>query len=36
MYGDPHFIRWNIACPRSRLGEALARFSLAIDKMTDK
>lgn len=26
MYGDDHFIRWNIACPRTRLAEALGRF----------
>lgn len=26
MYGDDHFIRWNIACPRTRLAEALERF----------
>lgn len=27
MYGDDRFIRWNIACPRSRLVEALDRFA---------
>ena len=27
MYGNDRFIRWNIACPRSRLAEALERFS---------
>ncbi len=26
MYGDDRFVRWNIACPRSRLLEALGRF----------
>jgi len=27
MYGDDRFIRWNLACPRSRLTEALQRFT---------
>ena len=31
MYGDDRFIRWNIACPRSRLVEALRRFTEFID-----
>ncbi len=27
MYGTDGFLRWNIACPRSRLSEALRRFA---------
>ncbi len=27
MYGDDGFLRWNIACPRARLKEALRRFA---------
>ncbi len=27
MYGDDNFIRWNLACPRQRLAEALKRFT---------
>ena len=32
MYGDDHFIRWNIACPRTRLAEALGRFEKFVKK----
>ena len=34
MYGDDHFIRWNIACPRTRLAEALGRFEKFVKKHT--
>ena len=34
MYGDDHFIRWNIACPRTRLAEALERFEKFVKKHT--
>lgn len=34
MYGDDHFIRWNIACPCTRLAEALGRFEKFVKKHT--
>lgn len=35
MYGDDGFIRWNIACPRARLQEALRRFAKFVANKTD-
>ena len=35
MYGDKRFIRWNIACPRTRLAEALRRFTRAIGNIME-
>lgn len=32
MYGDDRFLRWNIACPRSRLLAALSRFARYISR----
>ncbi len=35
MYGDDGFLRWNIACPRVRLQEALRRFAKFVANKTD-